>query len=786
MADRIKGITVQIGGDTTGLSKALSGVNKEISSTQSQLKDVERLLKLDPTNTKLLEQKQRLLADAIGDTKTKLDALKQAEKQVQRQFAEGTISQQQYDALQREIVDTEQKLKSLENQARRFGSVFAQQMQEAGGKISEFGDKVSGVGQKLLPVTGAVLGIGAAAVKTSADFDTAMSNVQALSGATGEEYDKLRSAALEMGETTAFSATEAADALGYMALAGWDAEQSTTALPAVLNLAAASCMELAQASDMVTDYLSAFGLAAADAAYFSDLLAFAQANSNTSAEQLGEAYKNCAANLHAAGQDVETVTSMLEAMANQGLKGSEAGTALAAVMRDITAKMEKGSIKIGKISVAVMDADGNFRDMTDILMDVQAATEGMGSAQRAAALSTTFTADSTKGLNLLFNEGMDAVAGYEESLRGGLGSASEQAETRLDNLNGQVTLLKSALEGASISIGETLTPMVAQLVVWVQQAVDWFNSLDASQQRMIVTIALAVAAAGPLIMILGKVISTVGTVTSAAGKLCGFITGTAVPGITSSLSGLFAFMAANPTLMIIAGITVAIIVLVALIAAKGDEIQALLQRVDNFLQGIFARDWTQTFGPVLGGALNLFFSTLKGTWDRAYQLFNGIIDFVRGVFTGDWQRAWQGVKDIFGSIFSGLAGLISGPINAVVGIINGAIGVVDSLLSKLSAASSASVSVPSVKKYRNLPMMASGGVLSQGSAIVGEAGPELLTMAGGRAVVQPLTSSTTHTATFGATNIYVYGAPGQSEQEIAEMVMERIQTETDKRGAVFA
>lgn len=786
MADRIKGITVQIGGDTTGLSKALSGVNKEISSTQSQLKDVERLLKLDPTNTKLLEQKQRLLAEAVGETKTKLDALKQAEKQVQQQFAEGTISQQQYDALQREIVDTEQKLKSLENQARQFGSVFAQQMQEAGGKISEFGDKVSGVGQKLLPVTGAVLGIGAAAVKTSADFDTAMSNVQALSGATGEEYDKLRSAALEMGETTAFSATEAADALGYMALAGWDAEQSTTALPAVLNLAAASGMELAQASDMVTDYLSAFGLAAADAAYFSDLLAFAQANSNTSAEQLGEAYKNCAANLNAAGQDVETVTSMLEAMANQGLKGSEAGTALAAVMRDITAKMEKGSIKIGKTSVAVMDADGNFRDMTDILMDVQAATEGMGSAQRAAALSTTFTADSTKGLNLLFNEGMDAVAGYEESLRGGLGSASEQAETRLDNLNGQVTLLKSALEGASISIGETLTPMVAQLVVWVQQAVDWFNSLDASQQRMIVTIALAVAAAGPLIMILGKVISTVGTVTSAVGKLCGFITGTAVPGITSSLSGLFAFMAANPTLMIIAGITVAIIALVALIAAKGDEIQALLQRVDNFLQGIFARDWTQTFGPVLGGALNLFFSTLKGIWDRVYQLLNGVIDFVRGVFTGDWQRAWQGVTDIFGSIFSGLTGLISGPIDAVVGIINGAIGVVDSLLSKLSAASSASVSVPRVKKYSNLPMMASGGVLSQGSAIVGEAGPELLTMAGGRAVVQPLTNSTTHTATFGATNIYIYGAPGQSEQEIAEMVMERIQAETDKRGAVFA
>lgn len=505
MADVYKGLTVQLGGDTTGLSKALSSVNKDISNTQKELKQVERLLKLDPTNTKLLEQKQRLLADAIGDTKTKLDALKQAEKQVQEQFAAGKGNQEQYDALQRKIVDTEQKLKSLEKQARQFGSVFSQQMQVAGEKMQNIGGKISDVGKKLLPITGAVAGIGAAAVKTSADFDSAMSNVQALSGASGEELDKLRSAALEMGDSTAFSATEAADALGYMALAGWDSDQSISALPAVLNLAAASGMDLAAASDVVTDYLSAFGLEASDAAYFSDLLAFAQANSNTTAEQLGEAYKNCAANLNAAGQDVETVTSMLEAMANQGLKGSEAGTALSAIMRDITAKMDNGAIKIGDVSVAVQDADGIFRDLTDILSDVQTATDGMGSAQQAAALATTFTADSTKGLNLLFNEGMDCVAGYEDSLRTGMGTASQQAEDRLNNLSGQVTLLKSALEGAAISIGETLTPMISQLVGWVQQAVDWFNSLDVGQQQMIVTVGLAVAAIGPLLMILGKV-----------------------------------------------------------------------------------------------------------------------------------------------------------------------------------------------------------------------------------------------------------------------------------------
>lgn len=776
MADKYKGIVVQIGGDTTGLSKALASVNKQISGTQKELKQVERLLKLDPTNIKLLEQKQRLLANAIGETKTKLDALKQAEKQVQQQFEAGTIGQQQYDALQREIVDAEQKLKSLEKQARQFGSVFSKQMQVAGSKLSEFGDKVGAVGQKLLPLTGAVVGIGAAAVKTGADFDSAMAKVQSLSGASGQELERLRDAALEMGETTAFSATEAADALGYMALAGWDAEQSITALPAVLYLAAAADMELAQASDMVTDYLSAFNMEAADAAYFSDLLAYAQANSNTTAEQLGEAYKNCAANLNAAGQDVETVTSMLEAMANQGLKGSEAGTALNAIMRDITAQMDKGAIKIGDVSVAVQDADGNFRDLTDILADVQKATEGMGTAQQAAALSTTFTADSTKGLNLLFNEGMGAVAGYEESLRGGLGTASRQAETMLENLNGQLTLLKSALEGAAITIGETLTPMISQLVEWVQQAVDWFNSLDEGQQQMAVTIGLVSAAIGPLLMVLGSVISAIGTITTGIGVLSGFLIGTVVPAITGALSGLFAFLMANPVLLIIAGITAAIVALTALVVNHIDEIKAFLsafvQRCadlwDNFVSMSLAQMQTVKNG------IHEAIENIKG-------IVNGIVEFVNGSFSQAWESAWNGVKSIFSGIFGGLEALAKAPINGIIGLVNSAIGGINGLIDTVNKLPFANIG-----NIGTIPFLAKGGVLSSGSAIVGEAGPELLTVSGGKSIVQPLTSQTNKTNHFGATNIYVYASETQSVNDIAQAVMEKMQHEVQRKEALFA
>ncbi len=763
MADRIKGITIKLNGDTTGLSKALQGVNKEITATQRELRDVNKLLKLDPTNTELLEQKQKLLGNAVSETKEKLQTLRTAAEQAKEALDNGEITQQQYDSLQREIVDTEQKLKSLQKESKSAGNVASQVLAVVGDKLHEVGEKVSDVGKKFLPVTGTLAGIGTAAVKTAADFDTSMSNVKALSGASEEDFQKLRNAALEMGEKTAFSASEAADALGYMALAGWDADRSTEALPAVLNLAAASGMELAAASDMVTDYLSAFGMKAKKAAYLSDILAFAQANSNTSAEQLGEAYKNCAANLHAAGQDVETVTSLLEAMANQGTKGSEAGTSLAAIMRDITQKMDDGAIKIGDTTVAVQDAQGNFRDLTDILKDVETATDGMGNAEKAAALSATFTSDSTKGLNQIFTEGVDTVAGYEEALRKAGGTAEEQADTKLDNLNGQLTLLSSAVEGAAISVGEVLIPKISELVDWINGLVDKFNSLDEDQKEMIVMIGLVVAAIGPALIILGQLISLLGTV-----------------------STVMSFIAANPIVLLIA----AIVALVAAVALCGDQIQEKLQAVDDFLQSIFATDWTNIFGPVLGEALNMFFANVKNVWDSVKSILDGIIDFIRGVFTGDWERAWTGLKEVVAGIFGGLAAVVKAPLNAVIGLLNGMIGKVNGFIDKINSihvenpftGESYGFHIPSIGK---VPYLAKGGILSSGSAVVGEAGPELLTMAGNRAVVEPLTNQTTNHTEMGGVSIYVYGAPGQDVSKLADIIEDRIEAKVERKGVVF-
>ena len=342
----------------------------------------------------------------------------------------------------------------------------------------------------------ALKGIAVDVVNLGREFQATMSEVQAISGASAEELEILESTAREFGATTTFSAKEAGDALKYMALAGWDVSQSTSALGGVLDLAAASGMELGMASDMVTDYLSAFSMKAEEAGYFADLLAKAQSSSNTSAMQLGEAYKNCAANFNAAGQDIETVTSILEGMANQGFKGSEAGTALAAVMRDITAAMKDGKIMIGDTSIEVMDAAGNYRDMTDVLAEVGKAVDGMGTAERAMAVSTTFTAKSTKGLNLILNEGMNKIAGYEETLRmasvttegldkslkDGGSSLSEIKEAfRKAGINGESF---DKILGSSQGSSKKFTEMLNEACKSGQSAEEVFSSLGLSQSDL--------------------------------------------------------------------------------------------------------------------------------------------------------------------------------------------------------------------------------------------------------------------------------------------------------------
>lgn len=410
----------------------------------------------------VMEQGADQITDAVADVDQSLDGM-----------GDGVSKAPLTEEMQRaseSVSESAEKIAKSAEEADKSTEEFGKNTDTSGMRKSfreaerEVGSSCTGIDVAVSKATQIIAGFVSAAAITAAAkqatqyvievgsaFEASMSEVQAISGATSAELEKMSAKAKQLGSTSRFSATEVSQAFKYMSLAGWDVSQSISAVDGVIQLAAASGMDLAAASDMVTDYLSAFGMEADQATYMADMLAYAQAHSNTTAEQLGEAYKNCAANMNASGQDIETTTSLLEALANQGSKSSEAGTKVAAIMRDVTAKMDEGKIAIGDTTVAVMDANGNFRDMTDIIKDVDTATQGMGDAEKAAALASTFTSDSISGLNMILNEGIDKVAGYEEELRNSSGAASDMADTMQNNLQGKITAAGSALEGLGIA-----------------------------------------------------------------------------------------------------------------------------------------------------------------------------------------------------------------------------------------------------------------------------------------------------------------------------------------------
>ena len=507
----------------TKLQTALKGVNTEIRNTQSQLRDVDKLLKLDPGNTELLAQKHRLLGSAVKETKEKLETLKTAAEQAEQALKDGTITQDQYDGLQREIVETEQKLKALEEQARQSGTAL-QEIAAKGEKLKTVGDNVTNVGKKFMPVTLGVVGLGTAAVKTAADFDSAMSKVAAVSGATGSDLEALRDKAREMGEKTKFSASEAAEAMNYMAMAGWKTEDMLSGIEGVMNLAAASGEDLATTSDIVTDALTAFGLTAKDSGHFADILAAASSNANTNVSMMGETFKYCAPIAGALGFSAEDTAEAIGLMANAGIKGSQAGTSLRTIMNNLSGEVKICGSSIGEVTVATTNADGSMRDLSDILADCRTAFSGLSESEKAAAAESLVGKNAMSGFLALMNAGEADITKLSSAIDNCDGSAASMAETMNDNLAGQLH-------------------------------VDWLNSMDEGTRKVIVTIALVAAAIGPILIIVGKVISAVGTIMTLVPKLAGVIN--AAKGVFAAFN---AVCAANPYVLIIAAI-------VALVAA---------------------------------------------------------------------------------------------------------------------------------------------------------------------------------------------------------------------------
>ncbi len=675
MAGRIQGITVEIGGDTTKLQTALKGVNTEIRNTQSQLKDVDKLLKLDPGNTELLAQKHRLLGDAVKETKEKLETLKTAAEQAEQALKDGTITQEQYDGLQREIAETEAKLKLLEEQANQSATAL-QSIAAKGEKLKAVGDNITNVGKKFFPVTGVVTGLGTAAVKTAADFDTAMSQVAAVSGATGSDFDALRDKAREMGSKTKFSAAEAAEAMNYMAMAGWKTEDMLEGIEGVMNLAAASGEDLATTSDIVTDALTAFGLSASDSGHFADILVAASSNANTNVSMMGETFKYCAPIAGALGFSAEDTAEAIGLMANAGIKGSQAGTALRTIMNNLTGDIQLSGQALGDVTIQTTNADGSMRDLSDILADCRGAFSQLTESEQAQAAEALVGKNAMSGFLALMNAGEGDINKLSSAIANCDGTAESMATTMQDNLAGQLQILKSQLEELAISFGDLLMPAIRTIVGWIQKFVDWLNSMDEGTRKVIITIALVAAAISPVLIIVGKVISAIGTIMTIIPKLADVINT-----VKTAFAALNTTMLANPIVLIIAAIAALVAAFIYLWNTNEEFRQfwinlwedikeiaiACWEAISSFLKE--AWEAIKTTAATVWNAIKDFFS---GLWDGIKNIFTMVVNAISTFLTNAWDAIkatvttiWNAIKTFFSTIWNGIKSIVMTVVTAI-------------------------------------------------------------------------------------------------------------------------
>lgn len=637
-AGRIKGITIEIGGNTTGLDKSLKSVNGTIYDTKSQLKDVERLLKLDPKNTVLLAQKQKLLEQEVSATKEKLEGLKQANEQVsktaknydawkekyepikteidetktkldelkkrsaeaEKELASGKISQEKYDALQSEIAETEDKLKSLKKDAKAVDDEFGKPispkqydalqreiietenklksleggagktktaLEKVSGALGSAGGKLDSAANEVMPVSVAVGGIATAGLKVAADFESGMSQVQAITGATGDEFDALREKAVDLGASTAFSSNEVATAMAEMGKAGWDTQQIMDGMEGVLAAAAASGEGLSSVSTIVADAITGFKLEASDATKVADLLTQAANSGTIDINDLGESFKYVAPVASAAGWSIEDCTTALAAMSQSGIKGSQAGTSLRAMFSKMTKASKpakeamdeygislydsSGKVKplddvianlretLGTTTVETQNADGTMKEYEDIMSQVEDGTVSLTDKTRLQALAQIFGQEALSGVLAVINKSPEEYDKLASSMDNSAGVAKKTASVMQDNLKSKIEQLGGALESLAIKLSETVIPWLTDFVENLTGMIDKFTEMPKGAQKMITALGGIVIAAGPTTKALGGVFNAVGFLITALSSPVGI----AVAAATAA-AGLIALTAA--------------------------------------------------------------------------------------------------------------------------------------------------------------------------------------------------------------------------------------------------
>lgn len=611
-------------------------------------------------------------------------------------------------------------LQSAQSQAntasKNIATTIGNNLQSAGKSMTSAGSTLTKT------VTTPVLGLGTAAVKVTSDFESAMSKVSAISGATGGDLDALNKKAQEMGAKTKFSATESAEAFTYMAMAGWKTEDMLSGIDGIMSLAAADGLDLATTSDIVTDALTAFGLSASDSGHFADVLAKASSNANTNVSMLGESFKYAAPVAGALGYSAEDTAIALGLMANAGIKGSQGGTALRGSLTRLIKPTDEAAVLMEQYGLSMTNADGSMKSLGEVMNMLRDKLGGLTEAEQAQVAAQIFGQEAMSGMLAIINASDSDYAKLTDAIYDADGAAQQMADTMLDNLSGQLTLLKSALEGLAIQFGEILMPYIKQFVTWLQNLTQKLQELTPEQKEQIVKWAAIAAAIGPVLMVFGKLTSSVGSIITTFGKIPGAIkavTGgftklttagkNVFEGFKLAKAGFTALGAqASPLGAALAGVTapmIAIVAAVALVIAafvslwkNNEEFRnkmiaiwdGIKSKFESFAQGIVDRlnalgfDF-ENFGEVVKAIWDGFCSVLAPIFEAAFEIISsvlgtvldvltGILDVFIGIFTGNWEQCWNGIKEIFVGIWNGLVGILQSLGNMLLGIFDAVCG----------------------------------------------------------------------------------------------------------------
>ena len=669
MANRIKGITIEIGGDTTQLQKALQGVNKDLKTTQDNLRDVNKLLKLDGGNVDLIKQKQKYLSDAIKDTEERLKTEKEALAQL-KEADQTPAVQAQMEALQRQISEDETSLKNLKKELQSFGSVAKQELKAVGDKMKEFGDKIKSAGDKIKGVGDGIKGfgktltthvtlpltaIGTKAVSSFADVDKTMTLARETMKTTADEADLLDQAMKSAAANSTFGMSDAADAMLNFARAGLKADEAAATLAPAMNLAAGEGGDLDTVSAGLVATINGFGDGFGEAERYADTFANACNNSALDVNSLSQAMSIAAPIFSAAGYEVEDAALYMGVLADNGIEANKGANALKTGMARLVAPAKQGAEKMKALGISVTNADGTMKDAITIQRELHDTFGKLSESEQIAAASAIFGKNQMAPWLALINAAPADVEALSASIYN-QGTTTQMAEAMMSGFGGSLEKLKSSIDVAVTSLGQALAPVISVVAEKIQQVVDWFNSLDSEQQQMIATIGLVVAAVGPALVVIGGIVSAIGTVVGAIGS---------VISIGGALISALGFLL-TPAGLVVAAIAAVIAVGVALYMnwdkicewanwLKENVIQAweklkntvidTIQKLKDFI----AQAWDGIKTNVTNTVENIK-TGVSSAWETVKTNVANVVDSVKEKISEGFNAAKDTVTDIFNSI----------------------------------------------------------------------------------------------------------------------------------------